>query len=298
MTTTFTPTVSGNHTLSIITSGDSTVTVNCQTVCTYNVDSAKSHSDLLFDSAAFEQRFAVPMTADTPHEIILTAFSNNVRNPNEHFPLQYFRLGFYPEFSYEKTFAEAVETAKSADVAVVFAGTIEEWETEGWDRPHMSMPFEQDELILAVAKTKPTIVILQSGAPLDVSPWIDSVAGVVQAWFPGQELGNALLDVVNGTVTPSGKLPFSWPKKLEDNPTVGNFPVTKGLRVDYTEGVFVGYRRYQKKGIETQYPFGFGLSHTTFQLSNFKITSTDAYPTVSVEVENTGQVGGAHTVQV
>jgi beta-glucosidase len=127
-------------------------------------------------------------------------------------------------------------------------------------------------LIQAVAKVRPTIVVLHSGSPLDVSPWIDSVQAVVQSWFMGQEMGNALLDVINGTVNPSGKLPFSWPKKLEDNPTIGNFPATRDLEVEYQEGVFVGYRHYLTKGIATQFCFGAGLSYTTFKLSNLQVT--------------------------
>ena len=298
ITTTFTPEVSGKHTISIITSGDSNVDINGKLVFSYVADNQRSHSDLLFDSPAFEQCFPFEMEAGVEYAITLTGFSNNLPDPNEHFPLQLFRIGYYPEYRFEENIAAAVQTAQLADVAVVFAGTNEEWETEGWDRPNMDVPFNQNDLISAVAKVKPTIVILQSGAPVNVSPWIDSVAGLIQAWFPGQECGNATLDIVNGSSTPSGKLPFSWPKKLADNPTVGNFPVTKGLEVDYTEGVFVGYRHYEKNGIETQFPFGYGLSYTTFELSKFAVDSEAVFPRVKVELRNTGALAGSEVVQI
>ena len=300
MTTTFTPDVSGKHTLAIITSGDHTVVINGKVILSYVVDNQRSHSDLLFDSPAFEQRFTFQMEAGVEHNLTLTGFSNNLPNPNEHLPLQFFRMGYYPEYDFEKDIAAAVEIAKAVDVAIVFAGTNEEWETEGWDRPNVDVPFNQNELISAVAKVKPTIVILQSGAPVDVSPWIDFVAGMVQAWFPGQECGNAILDIVNGTTTPSGKLPFSWPKRLADNPTVGHFPVTRGLEVDYTEGIFVGYRHYEKNGIETQFPFGYGLSYTKFEVLKVTVDSPSpsSFPTIVVELKNTEAIAGSEVVQV
>jgi len=109
---------------------------------------------------------------------------------------------------------------------------------------------------------------------------------------------NALLDVINGTVNPSGKLPFSWPKKLEDNPTIGNFPATRDLEVKYQEGVFVGYRHYLTKGIATQFCFGAGMSYTTFKLSNLQVTPFGNFASVSVDVRNTGKVAGAEVVQI
>jgi beta-glucosidase len=156
-----------------------------------------------------------------------------------------------------------------------------------WTSPFAA---RQNELITAVAKVKPTIVVLHSGAPLDVSPWIDSVHGVVQSWFPGQEMGNVLLDVMNGNVNPCGKLPFSFLKRLEDNPSFGNFPATRDLVVEYSEGVYVGYRHYLTKGIETQFAFGSGLSYISFELSNLQISLSDEFPLVSVDVRNTGNV--------
>jgi len=184
MKTTFKPDTSGNHTLSIITTGDSDLVVNGKQIISYRPENGIS-SDIFHNSPAFEQRITIPMQANSEYEITLTAFSSNVIE-GEQFPIQFFRIGFYPEYSVEDLLASAVEVASAADVAIVFAGANEDWETEGWDRPDMDVPFRQNELIQAVAKVKPTIVVLHSGSPLDVSPWFDSVQAIVQSWFLGQ----------------------------------------------------------------------------------------------------------------
>jgi beta-glucosidase len=303
MKTAFTPLVSGNHTLSIISTGDATLTINDQTVCHYTPDKNRARSEVLFDAPSFEKRsekrFTYPMVAGERYRITFTSHSNTEPDPDGLFPIQLWRLGYFPQFSYDEAMSSAVKVAQGSDVALVFAGTNEEWESEGWDRPTMDMPFQQNDLIAAIAKVTPTIVVLQCGAPVDISPWIDYVHGLLLAWFPGQECGNAILDIVNGTVCPSGKLPFSWPKHEKDNPTIGNFPITKGLDVKYEEDVFVGYRHYQKTGISTQFSFGFGLSFTKFEISNMKMEiGLGGYPIIVLDVANTGDCSGAEIVQI
>lgn len=196
--------------------------------------------------------------------------------------------------------AAAENLAASSDLALVFAGLNSEWESEGFDRPDMDLPCEQNELISRVAKANPnTVVVLSSGAALNM-PWLNQVSGVFHAWYLGQETGNAMADVIFGTVNPSGKLPTTFPRRLQDNPAYINYPGENG-KVQYGEGIFVGYRYYDKKEIEPLFPFGFGLSYTTFEYRNLSILVSQSDPgqeiKVSFEIENTGSLPGAEIVQ-
>lgn len=197
--------------------------------------------------------------------------------------------------------AEALDLAKSSEVAIVIAGLTPEWESEGFDRVDMRLPGGQDELIEKVAAANPnTVVVLNCGSPLEM-PWLDKVAGVVQLWYDSQEQGNALADILFGDVAPSGKLPITFPKRLQDNPSYINFPGENG-EVQYGEGLFVGYRYYDKKDVEPLFPFGFGLSYTTFEYGKLHLTRSDFRVVdgldVSLEVRNTGKSAGKEVVQV
>jgi beta-glucosidase len=143
-------------------------------------------------------------------------------------------------------------------------------------------------------------VVLQTGSPISM-PWLDKVAGVLQAWYPGQECGNAITDVLFGAVTPSGKLPQTFPMRLEDNPAYINYPGENG-RVRYGEGIFVGYRYYEKKRVAPLFPFGFGLSYTSFAYANLRLSADTIAPgdqlIVSVDVTNTGRRDGQEIVQL
>jgi beta-glucosidase len=198
--------------------------------------------------------------------------------------------------------AEAVAAAKGADAVVVFAGTSSRYETEGMDRDNLSLPPGQDALIKAVVEVNPkTAVVMSSGASIFMNEWIDKVPAVVQIWFPGQEGGNAIADILFGDVNPSGKLPTTFLKKWEDSPAYGNFPGEKG-NVYYKEGIFVGYRHFDKKHIEPLFPFGYGLSYTTFEYGDLKVApakiKADGKVAVQLSVRNTGKVAGAEVVQV
>ncbi|EAR50488.1 putative beta-glucosidase [Oceanicola granulosus HTCC2516] len=191
-------------------------------------------------------------------------------------------------------FAEAVEAARGADVAVVCVGRNAEWDTEGWDLPSMTLPGRQDDLVAAVAAVaKTTIVVLQTGGPVEM-PWHDDVAAILQAWYPGQEAGHALADVLTGAVEPSGRLPQTFPRRLADAPTQGKgaeaYPGKNG-RVVYAEGLGIGYRA---DGPAPLYPFGHGLGYT-----DIDITAVEAADDrVSVTVENRGARAGAQVVQL
>lgn len=197
--------------------------------------------------------------------------------------------------------AEAATAAKKAKVAVVFAGLPDAYESEGYDRTHMRMPESQNRLIEAVAEANPnTVVVLHNGSPVEM-PWIGRVKGVLEAYLGGQAVGLAEVKVLFGDVNPSGHLPESFPIKLEDNPSY-LFYGGEPAGTEYREGIFVGYRYYDKKKMDVLFPFGYGLSYTTFEYSGLKLSAdkikdTDTV-TVTVTVKNTGKRAGKTVAQV
>lgn len=198
----------------------------------------------------------------------------------------------------------AVELARASDVVLVYAGRSGEWDTEGLDLPNIDLPGRQNELIAAVAAVNAkTVVVLQTGTPVAL-PWLDSVAAVLQAWYPGQECGDAIADALTGRNGPGGRLAQSWPRRIADTPVAGDPLVYPGVdgRVEYREGLFIGYRHYDAKGIKPLFPFGFGLSYTRFHWSAPRLDKTRIKPgetlTVSLEVTNRGAHAGAEVVQV
>ncbi|MBN1180139.1 MAG: glycoside hydrolase family 3 C-terminal domain-containing protein [Anaerolineae bacterium] len=197
--------------------------------------------------------------------------------------------------------AAAADLAARSDVALVFAGLTDEWESEGFDRPDMDLPGEQVALIERVAAANPnTVVVLSAGSPVQMD-WADKVKGVLLAWYPGQEAGNAIADVLFGDVDPSGRLPTTFPRRLQDNPAYINYPGENG-KVYYGEGLFVGYRYYDKKGIEPLFPFGYGLSYTTFTYADLVLDAAEVAVgeglRARVTVQNTGPRAGQEVVQL
>ena len=201
----------------------------------------------------------------------------------------------------EKLIAEAKEIAKKSEVAVIFAGLPEKYESEGYDRKHMKIPKNHNKLIEEVSKVqKNSVVILSNGAPVEM-PWVDRVKGILETYLGGQGWGRAVADVLFGVVSPSGKLAETFPKKLSDNPSYLNFP-GEDDRVEYREGIFMGYRYYDKKEIDVLFPFGYGLSYTTFEYSDLRLdkkemTEQDTLR-VSVKVKNMGKMLGKEIVQL
>ena len=201
----------------------------------------------------------------------------------------------------EEWIAEGVEAAKHAKVAVIFAGLPDSYESEGYDRTHMQLPACQNRLIEAVAAANPnTVVVLHNGSPVEM-PWIGHVKGFLEAYLGGQAVGLATVRVLFGEVHPSGRLPESFPKKLSDNPSYLYYG-GEGDQADYREGVFVGYRYYDRKDMEVLFPFGYGLSYTTVAYSNLRlsaetISDTDTL-TATVTVKNTGSRTGKTVVQL
>jgi beta-glucosidase len=193
----------------------------------------------------------------------------------------------------------AAKLAARCEVAVIFAGMPTGFESEGKDRPDMDLPGPQAELIGAVVKANPnTVVVVNAGAPVAM-PWMDDVPAVLETYYPGQEGGNAVARLLFGDVNPSGKLTTTFPKRLQDNPTYVNYPGNK--EVYYGEGIFVGYRYYEYKDIEPLFPFGFGLSYTTFDYSDIKVTPVikqGENVKVSFKITNTGNRFGKEAAQV
>lgn len=202
----------------------------------------------------------------------------------------------------EELLKAAVKTAAEAQVAVIFAGLPDAFESEGYDRTHMELPECQNYLIKEIAKVqKNIVVILHNGSPVRM-PWLKDVKGLLTVYLGGQAVGGACVDLLYGKVNPSGRLAETYPLSLKHNPSYLNFPGTE-KEVVYNEGVFIGYRYYDTKDLEVLYPFGYGLSYTTFEYSGLKVSpdgilkDTDTV-TVALNVKNTGKVTGKETVQL
>jgi beta-glucosidase len=198
---------------------------------------------------------------------------------------------------------EAVELAKNSDIVIFLGGTNREYETEGTDRANIKLPFGQDEVIAAVAAANPkTIVVMVAASPLELNEVVQNVPTVLFSWFNGSEGGNALADVLLGTVNPSGKLPLTFPASLKDSPAFANGSFPGGKDAVYKEGLLVGYRWFTTKNIRPLFPFGYGLSYTTF-LYNGISTNKEKYKgdetiQVSVELKNSGNKDGDEVVQL
>ena len=197
----------------------------------------------------------------------------------------------------------AVAAAKEADVVIYVGGLNKDpgGDSEGVDRRSFKLPYGQDALIKKIAAANPKTIVVLLGTPAEMDSWVDDVPAVLQAWYPGLEGGNALAAILFGDVNPSGKLPCSIPKRLEDSPAhaLGAYPGTNGVET-YKEGLLVGYRWFDTKKIAPQFPFGYGLSYTKFKYSDLKLVegSDNAIVTAQFDIENTGSRAGAEVAQL
>jgi beta-glucosidase len=197
----------------------------------------------------------------------------------------------------------AVAAAAEADVALVVVGTNDDWETEGEDRSSLALPGDQDELVARVVAANPnTVVIVNSGSAVTM-PWVDRAAAVLQIWFGGQEMSNGLVDILTGAAEPGGRMPMTFPTCIEQTPAFGNFPGSDG-EVRYGEGLLVGYRWYDTRGLPVLFPFGHGLSYTSFEVSSPEVVAVPTVfepgekVTLRLVVTNTGSRTGTEVVQV
>ncbi|WP_328871092.1 glycoside hydrolase family 3 C-terminal domain-containing protein [Streptomyces sp. NBC_00287] len=289
LTGTYTPRETGPHTFGIKGLGAFTLTV---AGTTYYDDVQGTDSDDPFISffGAPEPRAQVELTAGEPVEVSLT----HVVSIPEGAPIK--AVGFTlahqePTRDPDELIAEAVEAARAADTAVVVVATTDRVESEGFDRTDLNLPGHQDDLVRAVAAANPnTVVVVNSGSPVEL-PWREDVAAVLLSWFPGQEGGAALADVLTGAEEPGGRLPTTW-GSLADAPVTQVVPTDGEL--PYTEGVFIGYRAWEKEGRTPSYPFGHGLGYTEWTYQSLELDGT----TARIRVQNTGDRPGREVVQV
>jgi beta-glucosidase len=236
-----------------------------------------------------ERRAQVTMAAGETLEVALTQQVSLVRG----FPVVSLTLGYgAPMAAADDLLAEAEAVASAADVAVVVVGTTDEVESEGFDRTTLALPGRQDELVRRVAAVnRRTIVVVNAGSPVEL-PWADQVAAVLLVWFPGQEAGHAIADVLLGAAEPGGRLPTTWPVAGTDCPVLSVTPVDGELR--YDEGVFIGYRAFERAGVTPRFAFGHGLGYTSWYYEQLTADGRE----VTVTVRNAGSRAGREVVQV
>ncbi|MER7967475.1 beta-glucosidase family protein [Streptomyces sp. NPDC096080] len=290
LTGTFTPRADGPHRFGVKGTGAFTLAVGG----TVRFDGVQRPAD---DSDPFEaffgapvERAEVPLTAGAPVEVSLT----HVVAPPAGVPMKVvaFSLAHQePERDPDELIAEAVEAARAADTAVVVVATTDRVESEGFDRADLTLPGRQDDLVRAVAAANPrTVVVVNSGSPVEL-PWRDEVAAVLLSWFPGQEGGAALADVLIGAHEPGGRLPTTW-GPLSAAPVTRVTPENGELA--YTEGVFIGYRAWERQGRTPSYPFGHGLGYTDWTYESVDVDGA----TARVRIRNAGGRHGREVVQV
>lgn len=243
----------------------------------YYIPGKKSVNEVNWQEASLERQVMGQGNPDSPEQIALRKEIEENR---------------------KKLLDEACALAKEADTVIFVGGLNHDYDVEGRDRTDMKLPYGQDELIEELLKINPdTVVVMVAGSPVEM-PWSDKVRGLIWCYYAGMETGTALADILFGKVNPSGKLPESFPAVYEDTVTFKNGQFGREDVVEYQEGVFVGYRYYEKEGVKPAFPFGYGLSYTDFALENRRLRSVSADGvTFEVDVRNAGAVAGAEVVQ-
>ena len=285
----FWPVIDGAHEFSVRGDGACKLVVGDETAIDFNTPGYEDLNDPT-GSAALRRNGAVELKAGRAYR----------------FSLDYVWAGVRPGASFETLalglrqppgkIEQAIEAARVADVAVVVVGSASTTESEGYDRTSIDLPGEQNVLIEQIVAANPrTVVVVNAGAAMTM-PWVDKVKAVVQVWLPGEEGPEALTNILLGDVSPSGRLPVTFPKRLEDNPAYGFYP--GGDSVTYGEGLNVGYRHFDAKGIAPLFAFGHGLTYSTFAYADLKATAKGETAQVSMTLTNTGQRLAAETVQL
>lgn len=296
ITGSFTPDASGLHRVGVIAAGYARVKLDGRVIA--NAWEGWTKGRTFFEEGNDEVVGEVSLTAGTAHEVEVEFCAK----PSDNLAFSALRVGIGRPMG-DAEIAEAVRVAASAERAVIFVGRSGEWDTEGSDLTDIRLPGRQDDLVSAVLKANPnTVVVLQTGGPVEM-PWIGSARAVLQAWYPGQECGNSIADVLFGTAEPGGRLAQTFPARWQDNPTYSQDPLVypgQDGRVRYDEGVFIGYRHYDRQRITPLFPFGHGLSYTRFAMSELTASAPDADGTVTarLSVTNTGARAGSTVVQL
>ena len=279
------PQISGDHEFEIFSIGLSRFKVNGKTIID-NWNSQKK-GDAFFGFASAAKRKKIKLNKNKKY-LIEIEYQFEGRFPAIQF-------GCRPPDSVD-LISEAVETARKADGVIIVLGTNSDWETEGNDRKTLKLPGNQNELIRKVLSVnKNSAVIINTGSPISM-PWIKQAPCILQSWFPGQEYGNALADIIFGKNSPSGKLPTTYPKKISDTPAFLHYP-GENLQMDYKEKLLTGYKWYEKKNIEPLFAFGHGLSFSEFVLSDLEVLKKSAELKIKIKIKNIGNFPASETVQ-
>ncbi|MDE1950452.1 MAG: glycoside hydrolase family 3 C-terminal domain-containing protein, partial [Burkholderiales bacterium] len=289
----------GEHVFSLISSGVSRAWLNGELVL--DAWTRWTRGQTYFTWGCDEVVHRRAMQAGDEAEIVIE-YSTELPNADDR-PFPALRFGAARALG-EGDLDAAVEAAASADLAIVFAGLNAEWDNEGLDRPGIDLPHRQNELIARVAAANPrTVVVLQSGSPL-LLPWLEQVPALLQAWYPGQECGHSIADVLLGQAEPGGRLPQTWPRRLEDAVAFGDraqYPGVDG-RVHYGEELLIGYRHHEARALAPLFEFGHGLSYTRFEMSDLRIANPAFGPGDTLRVEltlrNVGTRAGSEVVQL
>jgi beta-glucosidase len=296
------PTSGGDHVVSVITTGRAVLCINGETVFERAQPTDMAMEQFYFYKSKLEQRLTYHMEAQQQYTLSLETWATDpdILNGPPLFGKFYqgASLRFQEHIDVRRRLQDAANVASNANIAIVCVGTTNEIESDGFDRTTLALAGEQYELIRAVSQVNPkTVVVNFSGAPVSMIEFVDTVPAIVHASFPGQECGHSLARVLTGITNPSGRLPFSWPRAIQDNPSYGNFPVGKDMKLHYPEGLDVGYRHYLRaESSEPLFPFGFGLSYTDFEISNLRAGSAGVIPAgpqgaidIFCDVQNIGQ---------
>ncbi|MDC1170715.1 glycoside hydrolase family 3 C-terminal domain-containing protein [Gammaproteobacteria bacterium] len=278
---TYVPDISGEHAFEIFAIGKSKLLINNEEIIDNWTDPLPG--DAFFAHGSSSKRGASHLEKDKSYQIeIQYKFEGN-------FPAIY--IGCQPPDKID-LLDEALNIAKEVDEVILLVGTNSDWETEGNDRVDFNLPGEQNTLIEKVLEINPNaIIVLNTGSPVDM-PWVNKAKSILQSWYAGQEYGNALFEILTGLVNPSGKLPTTFPKRIEDTPAYSCYP-GENLQMSYDEKLLIGYKWYDRKKIEPLFHFGHGLSYTNFEYSNLRISNSDKNNyTCSFNIENVGDISG------
>lgn len=291
VTGTFLPRESGEHAFGTRGLGAFTLAVGGRTLWEGVQEMGNEADPFEAFFGAPSERARIDLTEGEPVEVSLTFHVPDMTAlPLKAIMFSLLHLG--PRRDAEELIAEAVAAARAADTAVVVVATTDRVESEGFDRKDLDLPGRQDDLVRAVAAANPnTVVVVNAGSPVEL-PWREDVAAVLLTWFPGQEGGAALADVLLGHAEPGGRLPTTWPARFADAPVTEVVP-TEG-RLEYREGLFIGYRAYEARSITPAFPFGHGLGYTDWAYESLEVTAT----TARVRITNTGTRPGREVVQV
>lgn len=292
--TKYTAEETGLHSFGLHSAGKARLLVNGAKVIEIWDDWKKGRT--FFEEGCDEVTGLIDLVAGETYDVVMefqTVPAANLVNPA-------FRFGVSRPLG-DKAIAEAVKLAAECETTLLFVGRSGEWDTEGSDLDHIKLPGRQDELIRAVAKANPNaVVVLQTGGPVEM-PWLEDVPALLQAWYPGQEVGNSIADVLFGDVEPSGRLPQTFPQKCADNPTHSVDPEVypgKNGNVRYEEGVFIGYRHYDANNITPMFPFGHGLGYTQFDMGELWLSEDAEGVSARIAVKNIGDRAGTAVVQL